>query len=181
VAPNSRSAVGTKKLNLGRCCFVASAIGVIIIITFLSFDINDAVAQVKPSPAAKLADAWWYVGDGKSRSNESSQKTGVGPEDGTFFAYTGTLINLGSYKDAWNFYARKCGAKETFDEAGGRIIGQPSATQGYYTIFQRTDGGRKTTTFASHERDATVTVFLHEIESSPEKTLLQLSVVVTRR
>ncbi len=166
---------------MGRCFFVASVIGVIIVATFHSLDNNDAGAQVKPSPAAKLADAWWYVGDGKSRSNESSQKTGAGPEDGTFFAYTGTLINLGSYKDAWNFYAKKCGAKETFDEAGARIIGQPSATQGYYTIFQRTDGGRTTTTFASHENDATVTVFLHEIESSPATTLLQLTVVVTRR
>lgn len=166
---------------MGRFYFVTSVIGVMVVTTFQSFDTYNAAAQVKPSPAAKLADAWWYVGDGKLRSNESSQKTGAGPEDGTFFAYTGTLINLGSYKDAWNFYAKKCGAKASFDEVGTRIIGQPSGTQGYYTIFQRTDGGRKTTTFASHERDATVTVFLHEVESSPERTLLQLSVVVTRR
>lgn len=166
---------------MGRYYLVATAVGVIIGTTIQLLATHDAQAQVKLSSAAKLADEWWYVGDGKIRSNQSSQKTGAGSEDGTFFAYTGTVINLGSYADAWNFYARKCGAKETFDEAGGRIIGQPSATQGYYTIFQRTDGGRKTTTFASHERDATVTVFLHEIESSPEKTLLQLSVVVTRR
>lgn len=164
-----------------RCYCTASVMGVMVVMTFQLLDTNNAAAQVKPSPAAKLADAWWYLGDGKSRSNASSQKTGAGPEDGTFFAYTGTLINLGSYKDAWNFYAKKCGAKEAFDEANARIIGQPSGTQGYYTIFQRTDGGRKTTTFASHEKDATVIVFLHEIESSPEKTLLQLSVVVTRR
>lgn len=164
-----------------RCYITASVIGVIVVTALQSLHTNDAVAQVKPSPAAKLADAWWYVGEGKSRSNESSQKTGAGPEDGTFFAYTGTLINLGSYKDAWNFYAKKCGAKETFENSVGRIIGQPSPTHGYYTIFQTTDGGRKTTTFASHEKDATVTVFLHEIESTPEKTVLQLSVVVTRR
>jgi len=164
-----------------RSYVLAAVMGLIVVAAFQSLETNDAAAEVKPSAACKIADTWWYPGDGKSRSNESSQKTGAGPDDGTFFAYSGTLINVGSYKDAWNFYAKKCGAKETFEESRGRIICQPSATGGYYTIFERTDGGRKTTTFASHERDATVTVFLHEIESSPEKTLLQLSVVVTRR
>jgi hypothetical protein len=139
--------------------------------------ISDVVAQETAADASKIAEAWWYGGDGKSRPNESSQRTGAGPTDGSFFAYTGTVTNLGSYEDAWNFYARKCGAKETFSDSP-RIIGQTSKTSGYYTIFQRSDGGRKTTTFASQEKGATISVHLHEIEGSAEKTTLQLSVAV---
>lgn len=90
------------------------------------------------------------------------------------------MHNRGSYADAWNFYAKKCGAEETWEDSKGRIIGQPSKHAGYYTIFQRTDGGRNTTTFASHEKDATIAVHLHEIEASRDKTVLQLSVVVVR-
>jgi hypothetical protein len=136
-------------------------------------------AHEPAADAAKIAEAWWFVGDGKSRSDESSQKTGAGPKDGSFFAFTGTVHNLGSYSDAWNFYAKKCGAEETWSDSR-RIIGKPSKREGYYTIFQRTDGGRNTTTFASHEKDATITVHVHEIEASRDKTVLQLTVVVVR-
>jgi hypothetical protein len=161
-----------------RFLFFGAVIGAIVAIAFHSSTTSELAAQeVQQNGAAKIAEAWWYNGDGKSRPKESSQKTGAGPKDGTFFAYTGTVVNLGSYKDAWNFYAKKCGAKETFDESG-RIIGQPSDVGGYYTIFQRTDGGRNTTTFASHEKNATITVHLHELEKSADKTVLQLSVVV---
>lgn len=140
---------------------------------------SSLAAQEPAADAARIAEAWWFVGDGKSRTDGSSQKTGAGPKDGSFFAFTGTVHNLGSYSDAWNFYAKKCGAEETWSDSS-RIVGKPSKTDGYYTIFQRTDGGRNTTTFASHEKVATITVHLHEAEASPEKTVLQLSVVVVR-
>jgi hypothetical protein len=161
---------GLKKANEELCSKVQKLESKVAVI-----ELRDNV-----SDAAGIARDWWYSGDGKSRPNESSQKTGAGPKDGTFFAYTGTITNLGSYADAWNFFSKKCGAKETFDESP-LIVGQPSDRGGYYTIFRRVDGGRKTTTFASHEREATITVYLHEIEATADKTVLQLSVVVVRR
>ena len=137
-------------------------------------------AQEPAADAAKIAEAWWFVGDGKSRTDGTSQKTGVGPKDGSsFFAFSGTVHNRGSYSDAWNFYAKKCGAEETWNDST-RIIAKPSKSGGYYTIFQRTDGGRNATTFASHEKNATITVHLLEIEAERDKTVLLLSVVVVR-
>jgi hypothetical protein len=162
-----------------RSCFVTTVAIVALATAALMRTNRDVSAQVNPPPAATIADAWWYSGEGAQKSNESSQRTGAGPEDGTFFAYTGTVTNRGSYKDAWTFYAKKCGAHERFDNSP-RTIGRPSVAKGYYTIFQRTDGGRNTTTFASHEKGATVTVHLHELEATPENTALQLAVVVAR-
>jgi hypothetical protein len=151
------------------------------VIGMASLALTLALGDPPPSKgnAQRLADEWWYVGDGKSRDNESTQKTGAGNEESTFFAYTGSVINRGSYGDAWNFYAKKCGTQETFSEQR-QILGKPSATKGYYTIFQRIDKERQATTFASHEKDATVTVHLQDLEASPEKTVLQISVVVAR-
>jgi hypothetical protein len=138
-----------------------------------------AVLRPKESNASKVAEAWWYPGDGVNRKDQSSQKTGAGPETGEFFAYTGTVVNLGTYKNAWDFYAAKCGADEKHGDQP-RIVGKLTKTNGYYAIFQRTDGGRHVTTFARHEKDSTVTVHLHDIESSADKTALQLSIVVVR-
>lgn len=129
--------------------------------------------------AKAMADAWWYRGESAPGRESSSQRTGAGPESGDFFAYTGTVENEGSYAQAWQFYAQKCGSDETFADQV-RIIGKPTASGGYYTIFQRNDGGRATTTFARHEADATVAVTLHEVEATDERTSLQLAVVVTR-
>lgn len=159
-------------------CFSCNR-GALVITSHLSLRSLGLSAQEPAADAAKIAKAWWFVGDGRSGTGESSQKTGAGTKDGSFFAFTGTVQNLGSYSDAWNFYAKKCGAEETWNDSR-RIIGKPSKSGGYYTIFQRIDGGRNTTTFASHEKDATITVHLHEIEASRDKTVLQLSVVVVR-
>lgn len=136
---------------------------------------DDAAGQ----DAKAIADAWWYRGESAPGRESSSQRTGAGPESGDFFAYAGTVENEGTYAQAWAFYAHKCGSDETFAEQS-RIVGKPTASGGYYTIFQRNDGGRAITTFARHEADATVAVTLHEVEASDERTLLQLSVVVTR-
>jgi hypothetical protein len=129
--------------------------------------------------AKAIADAWWYRGASARGRESSSQRTGAGSESGDFFAYTGTIKNEGSYASAWEFYARKCGSDETFAEQA-RIVGKPTASGGYHTIFQRNDGGRAITTFARREADATVVVTLHEVEAADERTLLQLAVVVTR-
>ena len=164
-----------------RILFLAVVIGAIVVAAFQPARTGDLAAQeVQRNKAAIIAEAWWYTGDGTEKSGKSSsQRTGAGPEDETFFAYSGTVTNLGSYQEAWSFYAKKCGAKETYD-AKTRIIGQPSDTKGYYTILQRTDGGKKSTTFARHEKDATITVHLLEAEASPEQTTLLLSVVVVQ-
>ena len=142
---------------------------------------EDDAAKLESPDASKVAEAWWYAGNGGNRKDQSSQKTGAGPETGEFFATTGTVVNLGTYKNAWDFYASKCGADEKHDDHQHRIVGKPSSSGGYYAIFQRTDGGRNITTFARHEQDATVTVTLHEIESTPDKTILQLSIVAVCR
>lgn len=138
---------------------------------------EDDTAKPKASKASKVAEAWWYPGDGVNRKDQSSQKTGAGPETGEFFAYTGTVVNLGAYRNAWDYYAAKCGADEKHGDQP-RIVGKPTRTGGYYTIFQRTDGGRDITMFARHEKDSTVTVYLHEVESTADKTTLQISIVV---
>lgn len=130
--------------------------------------------------AKEIADAWWYHGKSARGRESSNQRTGAGPESGDYFAYTGTIENEGSYASAWEFYARKCGSDETFAEQQGRIVGKPTASGGYYTVFQRNDGGRAITTFARREADATVVVTLHEVEATNDRTLLQLTVVVTR-
>jgi uncharacterized protein (TIGR03067 family) len=129
--------------------------------------------------AKAIADAWWYRGESARGRESSSQRTGAGPESGDYFAYTGTIKNEGAYASAWEFYARKCGGDETF-AAQARIVGKPTASGGYYTIFQRDDGGRAITTFARREADATVVVTLHDVEATDERTVLQLTVVVTR-
>ncbi len=163
--------------------FFISGVSVTIPVAAIALALCDDKTPGPPEESAEasdIADAWWFEGVDTSSANDSSQRTCAGPVDGTFFACTGTIMNRGSYEDAWNFYAKKCGADETYSESP-RIVGQPTSKNGYYTIFQRTDGGRHTTTFASHEKDATVTVHLHEIEATSENTTLQLSVVVVQR
>lgn len=179
VLENTRTEAATRNPIMKRGVTAFLAIAVIAIIGSRFQPLADLVAQEPAVDAAKIADEWWYSGDGKSRSGESSHRIGAGPKDGTFYALTGTVQNLGSYADVWNFYAKKCVAEESWSDSR-QIIGKPSKTGGYYTIFQRNDGGRNTTTFASHEKDATITVHVHEAEATPDKTVLQLSVVVAR-
>lgn len=119
-----------------RWVAVFPVIGSLVITSHLSLRSLGLSAQEPGADGAKIAEGWWFVGDGESGTGESSQKAGAGTKDGSFFAFTGTVQNLGSYSDAWNFYAKKRRAEERRNDSP-RIIGKRSKSGGYYTIFQR--------------------------------------------
>jgi len=112
-------------------------------------------ADTKES-AAKVAESWWYKRADNKQGDQSAQSLGAGPTSGDFFAMTGTVINGGSYEDAWKFYAKKCHADLEYSDRP-QILGRPT-TNGYVVVFQRTDNGTRNTTFGLHQHDVTVSV-----------------------
>ena len=135
---------------------------------------------VAPATSAdKMVETWWFPGK-DAKGHQSTQSTGAGSENGDFFATTGTLLNAGTYEDAWNFYANKCHAEMKYSDRP-YIFGRPTGDHGYLVVFQRTEGGKRSTTFALHEPESTVSVYLLELDESSDAPKLQISVVVNVR
>jgi hypothetical protein len=129
--------------------------------------------------AREIAETWWFRPMDEGRGETSSQSVGAGNDQGNYFALTGTLRNVAGYADVWTYFAKKCQPELEYEDRV-QVIGQPSGN-GYYTVFQRKDGERRSTTFGVHTPEATVSVFLLELDSMEGVPIVQVSVVVNTR
>jgi hypothetical protein len=163
--------------NYHRAIFTCILVGLTVRIVIAPAFGGDK-EPAKPQSAKEIAKDWLYKGDEKKQFG-SSNTWDIAPKESPKLHTSTTRTSFGSFEEAWNFYAKKCGSDKKYAALPLVMVGGETK-DGQYVIldYGDADTGRVGTTFAYNTKEHSITVHLRPSE---DKKNVYVSVTVALR